>query len=121
MKKKKNFRIRAIHHHGVWKLEASVFVSGNWEILTRQGEYASEKEAQEELRKKVEVTMASKKANCVVRTACKWWANKRPVGWDITKHLENPKINTVGEAERDLSYAVADFLRPMKNPGEWEK
>jgi hypothetical protein len=65
--------------------------------------------------------MESKKTNCVVRIACKWWANKRPIGWDVTKHLENPRINTVGEAERDLSYSVADFLRLMENPGEWEK
>lgn len=64
--------------------------------------------------------MASKKANSVIKASCRWWAKKRPAEWDIEKHLMNPVVNTSG-SEKVLANAVADFLRPMKNPGEWEK
>lgn len=43
-----------VEHGGCWKIEASIHVKGKREVLLRQGEYGSEKEAQDDLDRKIE-------------------------------------------------------------------
>lgn len=40
-------------------------------------------------------------------TAISWWRGKKPVGWGVLKHLQNPTVNCVTHRERLLARAVA--------------
>lgn len=46
----------------------------------------------------------------VTEAAIKWWERKRPSEWTLKEHLSNPQINTVTDAEGELSKAVAEYL-----------
>lgn len=39
--------------------------------------------------------------------AVSWWRAKKPVGWGVRKHLQNPAVNCVTERERRLARAAA--------------
>lgn len=42
--------------------------------------------------------------------AIAWWRTKRPVGFTERDHLKVPAIKVVTPAERELCFAVADYL-----------
>ena len=46
----------------------------------------------------------------IVGAARAWWASKRPAGWTVERHLRNPTIGCVGEAEATLAEYVAKFV-----------
>jgi hypothetical protein len=46
----------------------------------------------------------------VAVAAIEWWRMKLPTGWDHEQHLDNPTINCIGEFERKLAAAVAEYL-----------
>jgi len=48
------FHMRPVKRDGYWTIEACVFVNGKCEVLFRQGEYDSEEETEEAIRKKTE-------------------------------------------------------------------
>jgi hypothetical protein len=63
--------------------------------------------------------VSSKKANRVVKMACKFWLSRRPVGWTTEQHLENPTINSEGsEATKNLFDAIGEMIRCHHNPEE---
>jgi len=47
-------RLRPVLYAGCWKIEAALLVKGKWNVLLRQGEYDSQKEAEEALSEKLE-------------------------------------------------------------------
>lgn len=46
----------------------------------------------------------------VINAAYHWFRTRRPVGWSLTKHLGNMRINTTTEAEAHLAIAVANLI-----------
>lgn len=43
-----------------------------------------------------------------LQAALAWWEARRPVGWDLRKHLDNPTVNAhSSEPEKALAAAVA--------------
>ena len=49
--------------------------------------------------------MNRKQAILLRKAAYLWWKSKRPIEWNTKHHLENPHINLVTKAERDLADA----------------
>ena len=47
----------------------------------------------------------------VADAAKEWWRGKRPISYTRKKHLNNPTINTVGEAEKKLAEAVVSWIK----------
>lgn len=43
-----------------------------------------------------------------------WWRNRRPVDWSEAQHLEHPRVNCAGDAERKLAMAVAKMVEATK-------
>ena len=49
--------------------------------------------------------------------AVKWWESKRPCGWTLERHLENPTANRSG-AEKQLAKEIAKILILEMREGE---
>lgn len=51
--------------------------------------------------------------------ARKWWQSKRPVGWNLRQHLQDPCINCVSSSEDALASAIArvEFAAYYKRVG----
>lgn len=45
-----------------------------------------------------------------LQAALAWWESRRPVGWDLRRHLDNSTVNTCGEAEKLLAAAVGQAV-----------
>lgn len=43
--------------------------------------------------------------------AFQWWMEKRPSGWTIAQHLNDPAVNCSTPVECKLAHAVADWAR----------
>lgn len=39
-----------------------------------------------------------------------WWEQKRPVGWTVLQHTENPGVNCTTDADRKLAIFVSRFV-----------
>jgi hypothetical protein len=66
--------------------------------------------------------MSNKKSNRVIKASCEFWLSRRPVGWTLEQHLENPTINAHDtESTKKLCAIVGDFLRTHGNPAEYLK
>jgi len=39
--------------------------------------------------------------------AVAWWKAKRPIGWSLERHLENPVVNCITDIENALARKVA--------------
>jgi len=59
-------RLRPVLYAGCWKIEAALLVKGKWNVLLRQGEYDSQKEAEEALSEKFE--NAERVRQCAMKT-----------------------------------------------------
>jgi hypothetical protein len=46
----------------------------------------------------------------VLRHSVRWWKNKNPYKTQ-KEHLENPEVNCITEADRNLAVAVSNFIR----------
>ncbi len=46
-----------------------------------------------------------------IKAAKSWWAGNRPVGWNVSMHLEHPAINCPTRRERRLAGYVAEYVR----------
>ena len=47
----------------------------------------------------------------LLRAAKKWWSMQRPLDWNLDKHLSNPTVNLVGDADKALGNAVAALIK----------
>lgn len=47
----------------------------------------------------------------VVAAAIRWWKSKRPLAYSHREHLENPRVNTVTDAETRLAHSIAKYLK----------
>lgn len=47
----------------------------------------------------------------IEKLAFKWWRNRRPLEWSLTKHIENPTVNLPTEVEQNLALAIAEQLK----------
>ena len=43
--------------------------------------------------------------------AIKWWLARRPEGWGLEKHLQNPKVNCVSNIESELACEIARSIQ----------
>lgn len=50
----------------------------------------------------------------IIKIACRWWRNHRPVNWDKKTHLNYPGINSCTETERQLAIAVGKYEKTKK-------
>lgn len=54
-------------------------------------------------------TPASPPATPVVTAVMQWWESKRPIAWDVSRHLEHPEVNVSSIAERQLARTAASL------------
>lgn len=54
----------------------------------------------------------------IVKAAIAWFSTKRPLEFTLEEHLDNPRINTVTDAEKLLGYAVGEYLRKQLESGK---
>lgn len=50
----------------------------------------------------------------IVACAVVWWKMHRPDGWAESEHIDHYKINTSTDADGELAFAVAEWLRGTK-------
>lgn len=48
--------------------------------------------------------------NQILGAAHVWWAGRRPLSFTLHQHLQNPTVNTCGDAEKALAQAVAEWI-----------
>ena len=49
--------------------------------------------------------------NAVMLRAVGWWANRRPLKWDLRTHIERPLVNMTSDSEIALAKAVAALMK----------
>ena len=50
----------------------------------------------------------------VIREAMDWWGRKRPLSWDLTRHLQSPGVNCVWESESKFAKVCARLAAKRK-------
>jgi hypothetical protein len=46
-----------------------------------------------------------------MKEAIKWWEAHRPTEYNLEDHLQNPIINCVTDAEKELAMAVSELIK----------
>jgi hypothetical protein len=57
--------------------------------------------------------LAQQKAR-VLKAAERWFAGRRPIGWSLALHLEQPQVNVATDNDKALATAVATLLREQR-------
>lgn len=50
-------------------------------------------------------------AGGIVAAAVSWWQARRPLGYDLSRHLQDPAVNLSGDTEICLAHDVVDYIK----------
>lgn len=66
--------------------------------------------------------MANRYEKAVLMAALKWWQRRRPVGWTLDQHLDNPRIDAhENEASSLLAREVSVWVDKTMTPKQKER
>ncbi len=51
------------------------------------------------------------KEDIVIGAVKHWWRTKRPAGWTVRRHIDEPFINTTNEGEKQLAGAISFLIK----------